>query len=170
MNEKDELLASIQDIIRQMQASIAALDEEKINQVPYKDSWTPAQLFRHVTKSVLGMTRAMKMPGKPSGRDSGERIPELKKVFLDFNHKLNAPEFIVPEAGPYQKEKVVQDLSSSFEDFRQAALQANGEELVEGLPLGPITRRELLHFVLYHTQRHQHQLKKMLAALEAAPA
>ena len=30
---------------------------------------------------------------------------------------------------------------------------------------GEITKLELLHFVLYHTQRHIHQLKKILAAI-----
>jgi phage-related protein len=50
-----------------------------------------------VVKSIDGMTKAMQMDAKPAERDPGERIEQLKQVFLDFSKKLKQPEFIIPE-------------------------------------------------------------------------
>ena len=43
---------------------------------------------------------------------------------------------------------------------------ANLTDMVDNLPLGAITKLEILHFVLYHTQRHLHQMKKICDALK----
>lgn len=162
---KTELLEAIDDTVFELLASMSSLDESKINTVPYEGSWTAAQLLRHVEKSTDGMAKALSMESKPAERDPGERIPELKRVFLDFTHPLKSPDFIVPEDRIYVKTESLEELKESFELFKKNATGANLNELVEGLPLGPITKLEMLHFVLYHTQRHLHQLKKIVAAL-----
>ena len=142
---------------------MAAVDEDKVNTILYEGSWTAPQLLRHVTKSINGMTKALHMDAKPAERNPGERIEELKKVFLDFSIKLTQPEFIVPEEMIYKKQASIEELNKSFNRFKESA---NLYELVEGLPLGPITKLEIIHFVLYHTQRHLHQMKKICEALK----
>ena len=103
---------------------------------------------------------------KPAERDPGEKIAGLKKTFLDLSTKFKSPDFIVPKDGPYEKQAVMQELKSAFEHLRNNSVKANLNELVEGLPFGPVTKLELLHFVLYHTQRHLQQMKKIVEALE----
>ena len=66
-----------------------SVDENRINTIPYEGSWAAPQLLRHVTKSITGMAKAMHMDAKPAERDPGERIEEIKKIFLDFSKKLN---------------------------------------------------------------------------------
>jgi len=165
-SDKSELLNAIEEEFSQLRSLLSSLDENKINSVPYKDSWTAAQLLRHVTKSTDGIAKAMLMNSKPAGRDAGERIPQLKKVFLDFSSKLKSPDFIVPEPGPYEKQAAVKGLDQSFDSFKENTGKADLTDLVEGLPLGPITKLEMLHFVVYHTQRHLHQMKKICDALK----
>jgi len=142
------------------------VDEDKINTIPYDGSWTAPQLLRHVTKSINGMTKAMHMDAKPAERNPGERIEELKKIFLNFSKKLTQPDFIVPEELIYEKQSSIEELNKSFNRFKESADNANLDDLVEGLPLGPITKLEIIHFVLYHTQRHLHQMKKICEALK----
>ena len=163
---KKELLAAINEAISRLQDLMASLDENKINTVPYKDSWTPGQLFRHVKKSIGGMANAMKTESKATERDPGEKIPHLKKAFLDFSNKMKSPDFIIPEAGPYEKNTASEELNKAFNKFKENTNDANLNELVEGLPLGEITKLEILHFVLYHTQRHLHQMKNITNALK----
>jgi DinB superfamily len=163
---KTELLTAIDEAVSELQDLMLNLDENKINTVPYKDSWTAGQLFRHVTKSTNGMARVMLMESKPAERDPGEKIPELRKAFLDFSHKLKSPDFIVPEEGPYEKQAAIEELSNSFERLKENTSKANLTEMTENLPLGAITKLEMLHFVLYHTQRHLHQMKKICDALK----
>jgi hypothetical protein len=98
---------------------------------------------------------------------TGEKIPELKKVFLDFSSKMKSPDFIVPEEGPYEKQAAMEQLNRSFENLKESTNHANLSELVDkSSPVGPITKLEMLHFVLYHTQRHLDQMKKICNALQ----
>jgi len=161
-----QVLSATADVISELTHLMAAVDEDKVNTIPYEASWTAPQLLRHVTKSINGMTKALHMDAKPAERNPGEKIEGLKKVFLDFSIKLKQPEFIVPEEMIYEKQKSIEGLNKSFNRFKETAETANLYELVEGLPLGPITKLEIIHFVLYHTQRHLFQMKKICEALK----
>ena len=163
---KTELLTAIDEAVSQLNALISPLDENQVNSIPYEDSWTAGQLFRHVSKSIGGMAKAMQMEAKPAERDPGEKIAGLKKTFLDFSTKMKSPDFIVPEEGPYKKQAAMQELNKFLELLKENSGAANLNELVEGLPLGPITKLELLHFCLYHTQRHLQQMEKIADILK----
>ena len=163
---KNEILEATAEAVSQLIDLMSTIDENKINTIPYEDSWTASQLLRHVTKSINGMAKAMQMNAKPAERDPGERIEDLKKVFLDFSKKLKSPEFIVPEEGTYEKQHTIDDLNKSFNQFKDNANSANLNDLIEGLPLGPITKLEIIHFVLFHTKRHLHQMKNICNALK----
>jgi len=162
----NETLSATADAISELTDLMLAVDEDKINTIPYDGSWTAPQLLRHVTKSINGMTKAMHMDAKPAERNPGERIEELKKIFLNFSKKLTQPDFIVPEELIYEKQSSIEELNKSFNRFKESAVNANLDDLVVGLPLGPITKLEIIHFVLYHTQRHLHQMKKICEALK----
>ena len=165
-SDKNELLTAIDDVVSELQGLMSSLNENEINTIPYKDSWTAGQLFRHVTKSTNGMSKAMDMKTKPAGRDPGEKIPMLRNAFLDFSKKMKSPDFIIPEEGPYEKLSTIEKLNKSFGHLKESSSHANLADMVENLPLGAVTKLEILHFVLYHTQRHLHQMKKIVAALE----
>jgi hypothetical protein len=162
---KQEVLADIDEAVSQLNNLIAPLDENKINTVPYEGSWTAAQLFEHVSQSINGMAKNMTVKTKPAERDPSEKIEGLKKRFLDFSSKMNSPEFIVPGNGPFKKSTVVDNMNKSLADLKESSNNANLTDLVENLPFGPTTKWELLHFVLYHTQRHLHQMEKICKAL-----
>lgn len=163
--DKTALLRTINEPVTQLVSLISALDENKVNAVPYADSWTAGQLLDHVIKSTGGIAELMRIPGKQAGRDPGEKIEELKKVFLDFSLKMKSPGMIVPGAGPFKKQVVIRKLGSSFERLEENTKNANLSELVQNFPGGEVTKLELLHFVLYHTQRHLHQMNKICEAL-----
>ena len=162
----NEVLSGASDAISQITILMSEVDEGKVNTIPYEGSWTAPQLLRHVTKSINGMTMAMHMDAQPAERDPGERVDQLKNIFLDFSKKLKQPEFIVPEEKLYDKQSSIEELNKSFSRFKVSAARENLNELVPGLPLGPITKWEIVHFVLYHTQRHLHQMEKICEALK----
>ena len=164
--DKSALCTAIGEAAAELIALSSALNEHTINAVPYENSWTAAQLLCHVTKSVNGMAQAMYMDGKPAERNPAEKIPQLKKTFLDFSIKMQSPEFIVPEDGPYKKQAVIHGLNGSVQQFKEATNKSDLNDLVEGLPLGPVTKLEILHFVLYHTQRHLQQMNRICDALK----
>lgn len=164
--DKNEIITAIGDAVLQFTDLMSSVENDKINMVPYEGSWTAPQLLRHVSKSISGMAKAMHLDAKPTERNPGERIEELKTVFLDLSKKLKSPEFIIPEEGTYEKQFTIDDLNKSFNQFKDNANNVNLNEQVEGLPLGPITKLEIMHFTLFHTQRHLHQMEKICNALK----
>ena len=163
---KEDILLEIGIAVNEISNLYDALDDSTVNQIPYPDSWTASQLCDHVTKSIAGVAASMETKGIPFGGNTGARIPELKKAFLDFTIKMKSPDFIIPDEGPFKKMQVNEDLNNAFSKFRLNAVKADLNEKLEGLPLGPVTKLELLHFVLYHTLRHVHQMHKIWNALQ----
>ncbi len=108
----------------------------------------------------------MGMEGKKAQRDAGERIAELKSMFLNYKIKFQSPDFIMPTAQNYEKNLLVADLKTSIERFKTAARRVDLFEIINLPDFGEITKLELAWFVLYHTQRHIHQLKKIVISLE----
>lgn len=161
ISEKDELFIEIDEAVSTLDALIASLDEDKMNVVPYEGSWTAGQLIRHIVKSTNCMAEAMHQKGKLAERNIVVRVPELQKIFLDFSYKMKSPKYIVPEKEHYERLTSIEELHASFQQFRENTDRAYLYDLVEGLQLGPITKLEILHFVLYHTQRHLNQMKKI---------
>ncbi len=162
--ETNKILSETADAVAELSNLMEAVAEEKVNTIPYEGSWTAPQLLRHVSKSINTMANALQMEAKPANRNPAERIEVLKNIFLDFSKKMTQPEFLVPEEEVYEKRSAIDELQASFNRFKENALNANPEELVEGLPMGPVTKLEIIHFVLYHTQRHLHQMKKICEA------
>ncbi|MDQ2719959.1 MAG: DinB family protein [Bacteroidota bacterium] len=160
-----ELFESLDGIALEILQIISSLNEIEVNTIAFEDSWTPAQLISHVTKSNKGIAQALEMEGKPVDRDPAKRAQELKRMFLDFTKKYKSPEFILPTEDFYKKEKVIADLKKSIEQITELRSKVNLSEVINVPLFGEITRLELLYFVLYHTQRHIRQLKNITVIL-----
>ena len=162
-----EFFVSLDVATSELLQMMASAGSTAINTIPFEDSWTAAQLAAHITKSNKAIAQALNMEGKIAERNPAERVPELKKMFLDFTVKFNSPEFIRPQQDSYQKEALVDELKKSVEQLKELRGEINLSEIISLPAFGEITKLELLHFVLYHTQRHIHQLKNILQALKS---
>ena len=162
-----ELLSSLDETWNELLQLISSVDESSINKVPFENSWTVGQLATHIIKSNTGMATVLKKEGKTPERDPAEGAAKMKKIFLDFTAKYNAPEFIIPEDQEYQKESLLNDLDESIRQLKEEYVKQNLPQLLTVEIFGEVTKLELYYFVLYHTQRHIHQLKNILKALAA---
>ena len=162
-----ELFAALDGTTNELMELIASVDQQRINAAPFKDSWTPAQLIVHVTKSNRAIAQGLLMKGSPAERHPDAGVQQLKKMFLDFNIKYQSPKFIVPEEEDYNKEEIIAALKKSIERLRDVREKINLSEIISLPPFGEVTKLELLHFVLYHTTRHIHQLKNILHILQS---
>lgn len=167
-SNREELLTAIGEAVSDMGGLMKSLSEEQVNAVPYEGSWTAGQLFSHVTKSINAMADALLNESQPAERDPAEKADGLKATFLNFSNKFQSPDFITPDAGTYQKQECIDALNRSYELLKENAVNANMSDLLQRLLLGEITKLELLHFVLYHTQRHLYQMKRITDALMTA--
>jgi dihydrofolate reductase len=156
-----ELFKSLHSTTSELVQLVSSLSETEINTIPFRGSWTAAQVAEHVTKSNLGIVRSLNTEGRQMDRAPDERITDFKKQFLNFSEKLQSPKFILPTRDIYQKEKVIADLKLSIDQLKAKGRTVNLSEGVSHPIFGDITKLELLHFVLYHTERHIHQLKNI---------
>jgi len=162
---QQELFQEIEITVLQFVDMVSMLDNNRLNEIPFEDSWTAGQLCNHILKSTAGIAHAMKIDGKTTNRNSEEKITELKNIFLDVSNKFQSPDEIVPDNGPYEKHKIIDDLTKCLKDLNFYSSNTDLSEEVNGGPLGPITKYELLHFVLYHSQRHLRQMKRIYEAV-----
>ena len=157
-----DIFALIDEPVSELLNVLSSQSETNINTVPFDDSWTAAQVADHITKSTSSIAKAMNIESTPTHRDPGERIQELKKMFLNFEVKFTSPEFILPSQDEYEKDTLIAKLSSAFEQLKERANVVNLSGMITHPAFGDVTKLELLYFVLYHTKRHLRQVKNIL--------
>jgi len=158
-----KFLASLDDVTSEFTELISSFTEMQINELPFPGSWTAAQVADHVAKSNIGIIKSLKKEGRSPGRAPDAMIEDLKRTFLDFDTKLQSPEFILPSRDIYQKKLVVDTLATSIAELKELSRHINLFEIISHPIFGDITKLELVHFVVYHTQRHLRQLKNIFA-------
>ncbi|MEO8861795.1 MAG: DinB family protein [Ginsengibacter sp.] len=161
-----QLFISLDETWAELVNLIKSTNETSVNLVPFKGSWTAAQLVRHITKSNKAIAQGLDMDGMPVQRDPEEGVAKIKNMFLDFDTKYQSPEFIVPENIHFERERIITALQKSIEQLEKASDKVELTEMINLPIFGEVTKLELLYFVLYHTQRHNHQLRKILKPLK----
>jgi uncharacterized damage-inducible protein DinB len=156
-----EIFKELQDTTDELLQLLATFSQEQINTVPSKNSWTAGQVAEHITRSNASVVQFLTSAGKATDRKPDERAEELKKVFLDYTNKMKSPEFILPTKDSYQKEKVIADLERSIDRLKEAGSTVNLLETIQHPAFKEITKLELIHFAVYHTERHVHQIKNI---------
>lgn len=140
------------------------MTDQMINTIPFEGSWTAGQVIEHIIKSASGLPEVCSGPVENTSRPKDEKIEAIKKLFLDFSIKFDAPDFIVPGNGPHTKAELSATLENIEKEINQiAATQDLSPEcqMFELPGFGKLTRYELLNFVLIHAQRHTHQLENI---------
>ena len=156
-----DILKALQGTTDELLQLLATFNQSQINAVPFENSWTAAQVAEHLTRSNASVVQFLTVAGKKIDRKPDERVQELKNVFLDLTTKMKSPEFILPTQDHYQKEKVIADLETSIDQLKEASNTVNLSEIIQHPAFKEITKLELIHFAVYHTERHIHQLKNI---------
>lgn len=164
---KPELKSALQSTLDHLTNTANSLSDEQFNQVPFEGSWAAGQVIEHITKSVTGADKILETATEPIGRNPEEKIEELANTFLDFSTKMKSPKYIEPEVGEHHKEATIDDLQHHFKLMMHSIEKAEFEQVIKNTPFGDISKSEMLHFMLFHSQRHLHQLQKIADAVNA---
>lgn len=156
---KPKIQEDLKAVTTELLLLIAAFDQEQINLIPFENSWTAAQVADHLCKSDASVLASICREGTHAERAPDEKIPELKSIFLNFDVKFESPAIIIPGNKVFNKEQLIGRLKETRAELSAAAATLPLNELCTHEILGNMTRLEFLSFVIYHTQRHIHQLK-----------
>jgi len=163
-----EIISQLELALDETLKLLSTFTEKEINTIPFEGSWTAAQVGRHLYKSQKGMDGLLLCPADPVKRDPEEKANGLRDTFLNFDIKMKSPDFIIPEEKEYDKDDLIASLKDVKEEMIAAAQKADLTQLAplpEGHPLEGHSKLEIVHFVTYHTIRHNHQLEEIRAAL-----
>jgi hypothetical protein len=164
------LATSFDETAKDLLETISSFGEKEFNEIPVEGSWSAAQVADHVRKSLKGTVNALHGDVKPTEREPDEHVEKLKSLFLNFDIKMQSPEFILPTEEPLQKELVYQNLKEITEAISKAtnSLDLSFASTIPFPKSGELTRYEWISFATYHTQRHIRQMKNIKTHLEAA--
>ncbi|HKH62220.1 MAG TPA: DinB family protein [Flavitalea sp.] len=168
---EQQLQKEVSNALADLVQTLTLIDEKEINIVPFEGSWTAGQLAQHIIMSNSGFDELMNGPVKDTERKSDELIEGIRTSFLDFSHKMQSPDFVLPLKIDYNKHELLQSLSKIKEQLDKTLKGLDLTKTCTGFEipvLGYLTRLEAAHFVLSHTKRHTHQLKNIAVKLASA--
>ncbi|TPG38448.1 DinB family protein [Flavobacterium pectinovorum] len=161
---KTELKQEIETTFGQLYQAISLFTQNEINLIPFEGSWTAGQVTRHIIKATTGFHQICDGNTKKLHAAFDEKVPIIKKIFLDFNSKYNSPEFIYPETKDYDKtellstlQKIENEMLDIAENYDLTLTCMDFE--IPGI--GNLTIYELLTFGISHSKRHTHQLQNI---------
>ena len=162
--KNEEIAQQADKTLTELIEMVEAVPVDKFNTVPFKDSWTAGELTQHMVMSNSGFADLLNGPVKATERAPDAAVEGIKSTFLNFEIKMESPDFIRPEKKNYDKDGLLEALSGIKADITTSAatLDLSQTCLSFELPvLGLLTRLEAVTFVICHTQRHIHQLKNI---------
>lgn len=167
----ENLQAQIQPTFDDMVSAIRECNDDDFNKIPFEGSWTAGQVAEHVRLSVKGVPELFVAKTEKTDRDPEQKIPIVAGIFLDFDKKFQSPDFIYPKMKTYDKESFVAFYSDYADALGKLVTKLDMSETCLGFEipgLGPMTRQELLAFVLFHTQRHTCQIRNICNSLKSS--
>lgn len=159
-----ELTREIEHTADELLQVIERFARSTFNTVPFEGSWTPGQVVEHIALYASGALRTVEGSTGPTERDPGQMVAPIRDMFLNYNTKMQSPDFILPSDEPKDKAAMMESLKNSFEGLARVAGSEDLYVTCLGFSMptvGHMTRLEWLSFVVVHTQRHIWQLKKM---------
>jgi len=162
--EKAVWTEDLQKLNLRFRQLLESFDGDRINKIPSRGGWSAAQVAEHVHKSDQGMIYLLSGPSRKDARQPDLHAENIRNLFLDFDTKLNSPDFIIPENKFYVKESLLSAFDADRKRMNEKLLHSDLTETCTAFPFpgtGELTRLEILTFILAHTRRHIHQLEKI---------
>ena len=160
----DELKKTTDELVH----LISSANEKELNEIPFDGSWSAAQVGEHLLKSY-GIVEILKNPQTKTERLPGEKAELLKSVFLNFNQKAKSAAAILPSDDFINKENLLSSLKKRIAEIKEVVQTKDLSEICESIAppvFETMTKLEWLHLILYHTQRHNHQIKNIFQHLK----
>lgn len=164
----NELVKELDQTTQELLDAIDRFTPEQFNQVPYEGSWTAGQVAEHVYKAEQGLPGVWKGNKEATQRASDEKVGPINQILLNFDSKLQSPDFILPTSEPKDKDNYYHLHKSNRETIHEMAktLDLDSTYTDFALPgLGTLTGKEGLAFMIAHSKRHINQLERIHKAL-----
>lgn len=158
---RTELSADIKNAFAAFTQQLSLFNNSELNMQPSFGGWTAGQVADHIIKATKGLPDEQTAIAE---RAFDQHVENLKRLFLDFSTKMNAPEFVHPAEGPFDSKSQLVEFNANLNEHLEAIESKDLEELCLGFEVpftGYLTRYEWLQFFIVHVLRHTNQLKNI---------
>ncbi|MCD0468844.1 DinB family protein [Flavobacterium sp. JAS] len=161
---KEAIQKDIIETFKNLNAILFLFSQEEFNIIPGNDCWSAGQTAQHLILACSGYPKLFSGRTQETDRKYDEKVKDIKALFLNFDIKMDSPDFLKPAAIDYNKDS----LSSTFHHIESDLLHA--AETMDltltcldfELPgFGKFTIFEWISFALIHIQRHTKQLNNI---------
>jgi len=164
----EKILKDLIPVLSKFEMLFNDFEHSKVNTIPFEGSWTAGQLVQHMFLSNSGFVEMINGPVEETNRPADLMIEKIKEDFLNFDIKMESPDFICPEAKNYNKNELLQKLDQVKSNITAEVVNLDLTKTCNSFQLpvyGFLTRLEAVYFVIYHTQRHTEQLANIYRKL-----
>jgi uncharacterized damage-inducible protein DinB len=161
---KDQIIEDFRTTFSALENVINLFNDANFNEVPFENSWTAAEVVQHIILASQNFSSVLNGTTEETKRAVDKLIPELKRIFLNFETKMKSPDFIKPVAKSYDRNELLTRIRNISADILSTIekVELSPTCLDFQLPsIGFLTRLEAIYFVIVHTQRHTHQLQEI---------
>lgn len=132
---------------------LSGLTSEQFNKTPFEGSWTVAQIGDHLLQSY-GVAEILNGKKEPTNWTEN-KIDPIREVFLNYDLKMDSPDFIIPSDDFIKKETLIKGLekrSSFIANYIKSDNDLSLTCLDFELPVnGKLTRVEWIEFMTDNT-------------------
>lgn len=165
---KTEVLNKFDKTTGELLELLSSLTEEQLNIPPFENSWTAGQIGDHLYRSYSVM-EILNGNVESAQRPPDQKLPEVRKLFLDFSIQIESPKEILPTNKHIEKDMLLDRLQERIELQKDIIRTKDMSKVCLDFEIpeyGPFTRLEWLGFNTVHTQRHVHQLKNIIQEIQ----
>ena len=170
-NMKERLFKEFEETTSELLSTLSSFSNEEFNRVPFEGSWTAGQVAEHLFKSESNIPKVLKGASKQTERDPFEKTGIIQSIFLDYNKKLQSPEFILPSNEKKDKDQFIKGFEKTRDELRTLIEKADLTRTFTDFPfpqVGEFTGWEWICFAVCHSMRHIRQMKIIAEKLGTA--
>ncbi len=168
MEDNHTIATELATAFTELEKSVQRFNPTQFNTKPADKSWSAAMVVQHLILAGKGIDQVLLGNTKPTVGAADQKVETIRNILLDFNAKYNSPPFIEPKDQHYEQEEQLQQLQQIVDAILPILPNLDLSETClefEFPGLGQVTRLELISFLIFHTQRHTHQLHHMFNAV-----
>lgn len=166
----EKIIKEANETLSALENTLSKFDTAQVNAVPFQGSWTAGQLAEHMILSNSGFLQVINGPVTETDKPADFMVAQIRTDFLDFNVKYDSPKEIYPEDRTYNQPELLKSLKQIRDGISTSIADLDLTKTCSSFELsgyGFLTRLEAVYFVIYHTQRHLHQLNKIYSELDS---
>lgn len=165
---RKELVQGIEKTFDTLLDELSKFDAKTLCKAPFEGSWTAGQTTEHVIICGSGIPDSRTID---ADRPYDEMVEPLKKLFLDYSIRFEADPSLLPRSESHIMDELVLQVNTIKGQLKGIAATSDLKAVcldMEFPSFGLLTRHEWLWFIMFHTQRHTHQIKNIGKHLASA--